>query len=705
MKKIASIDIFRIAAAFLVVAIHTSPLASFNETADFVLTRVIARVAVPFFFMVSGYFLSEKRILSFCKNTGLIYAGAIVLYLPLNIYNSYFSKDNLPVSLIKDILIDGTFYHLWYLPAAITGVLIVFGFGKKLKSGVVFGIAVVLYLFALGGDSYYGLVSGNETLSLIYSKLFLISDYTRNGFLYAPVFVALGRLMKNCRIKSMALNSIGFAISMGLMTAEALWLKWAGWQRHDSMYVMLPICMFFLFGLLLSANKGRNNDLSRVSLWIYIIHPLVIVVIRAAARPLGKWELLVENSLVHYIAVCIVSVLLAIIPVLLKRRIKPDENRAVLRAWSEIDLGAIRQNAKSFTGVLPEGCKLMAVIKADAYGHGAVQVAKTLENSGVRNFAVATFEEGIELRKNNIKGEILIFGYTEPADYRLLLRYKLTQSVVDINHGRELNALGKNLPVHVSVDTGMHRLGVQGLDDLVEIYSMNSLEKKGIYSHLSMSDMRTSEAEEHTKMQISCFDNMVAELEKLGIDTGKKHIQATYGVLNWPGLSYDFARIGIGLYGVLSSAEPVNTELPLRPALELKARVMSVRRVQAGEYICYGDSFMAEHDMTVAAVGIGYADGIPRAACENGMQVSVKGCMADVVGKICMDQLIVDVSGIEGVSPGDTVTIIGRDGDNIISCEAFAGTCSTITNDILSRIGKRPVRKYIGSTKGVHYRE
>ena len=257
-KNYTGIDYFRFIAALLIIAIHTSPLGSFSETGDFMLTRIIARVAVPFFFMTSGFFLisryayNNSKLWMFVKKTALIYGVAMLIYIPINIYNGYFRMDNLLPNIIKDIVFDGTLYHLWYLPASIIGAAIAWYLVRKFDYGAALIMTGILYFIGLFGDSYYGLSEKIGILDGFYNLIFQISDHTRNGIFFAPIFFVLGGLIADNRHKIEFRKSIcGFSISFVLMFIEALTLHFCNLQRHDSMYIFLLPCMYFLFNIIL----------------------------------------------------------------------------------------------------------------------------------------------------------------------------------------------------------------------------------------------------------------------------------------------------------------------------------------------------------------------------------------------------------------------------------------------------------------------
>lgn len=368
------------------------------------------------------------------------------------------------------------------------------------------------------------------------------------------------------------------------------------------------------------------------------------------------------------------------------------------RAWIELDMSALAHNVHRLRALLPEGCELMAVVKANAYGHGDLPVARALNRMGVNRFAVATLSEAVALRRGGVEGEILILGYTDPADAALLERHRLTQTAVDFPHALALNGAGRRLRVQIALDTGMHRLGFDcaHISEVEGVYACRNLTVTGVFSHLCASDSLESEDVAFTQLQIQRFERAVKQLRADGFDPGRCHIQASYGAINCPELRFDCARVGIALYGVGSDDRPTRTEAQLRPVLALRARVTSVRRLATGETAGYGRAFEAQRPTTLAAVAIGYADGVPRALSGRG-EVLIRGRRAPIVGRICMDQMLVDVTDVAGVRAGDVVTLIGRDGGEAIRCEEFAERCGTITNEILSRLGARLERVDAGA--------
>ena len=367
------------------------------------------------------------------------------------------------------------------------------------------------------------------------------------------------------------------------------------------------------------------------------------------------------------------------------------------RAWVEVDLDALAHNAAELRSRLPRGCELMAVVKADAYGHGAEMCAKRLRSEGVDSFAVATVSEGVFLRNTGLDGEILVLGYTHPEDAISLSEFRLTQMVVDGAHAKALDREGYKLRVHIAIDTGMHRLGIDSLnlDEIEGIYSCDNLTVDGVATHLASSDSLVENDVDFTKAQIERFRVAVDALKGTGYNPGKLHVQASYGICNYPDLECDYARAGIAMYGVMSHDDDTRVKLALQPVLSLRARVAQVRRIGAGEAVSYGRIFTAAGPTKIATVCVGYADGIPRQMSGNGGVCIVNGQKAPIVGRVCMDLLMIDVTKVDSVEQGDVATLIGRDGGEEIRCEDVAAASGTITNDILSRLGKRLERVYL----------
>lgn len=362
------------------------------------------------------------------------------------------------------------------------------------------------------------------------------------------------------------------------------------------------------------------------------------------------------------------------------------------RAWIELDKKALLYNVTALRSLLPPGCQLMPAVKANAYGHGAVLVAKELNRAGVTAFCVATAQEGIQLRENGVVGEILVLGYTDPRQIPLLQRYHLTQTVLDHSYAKAIDSKDGKVKAQIAIDTGMHRLGVSwdAPEEIARIMDCPGLEIMGAFTHLCADTTMSPQDKAFTLTQGQRFNAVLAELKKQGHIFPATHILASYGLLNYPELGGDYARIGIALYGVLSSkGDTERCPVDLRPVLSLRARVARVQAVRQGEGVGYDLKFTATRNSRIAVLSIGYADGLPRnLSCGVG-NVLLHGSKAPIVGRICMDLTLVDVTDIPDIAPGDVAVLIGKSGDLEITACDLAEQADTISNEILSRLGER----------------
>ncbi len=361
------------------------------------------------------------------------------------------------------------------------------------------------------------------------------------------------------------------------------------------------------------------------------------------------------------------------------------------RAWIELDADALRYNVRALQGRLPAGCRLMPAVKADAYGHGAVWIAKQLAGAGVDAFCVACAQEGEQLRRCGIEGEILILGYTPPQQLERLARYGLTQTVVDFSYAEMLRESGMRLHVHVGVDTGMHRLGErwENMENIFRIFEMENLTVDGLFTHLCVADSARIEDREYTKKQAEAFFSVAGRIQRRFGYRPKLHLLSSAGIFACPEYAADFVRPGIALYGAYGNGI-------LRPVLSLKAYVACVQTLHDGETAGYGRAFTADGERRIAVLSIGYADGLPSALSEGKGWVLLGGKRAPIAGRVCMDQTLVDVTGIDSVQAGDVAVLIGRDGREEITAGEMAGWAHTIPNDILSRLGSRLERLPVG---------
>ncbi len=317
MKK-RSIDIIRLIATYLVVAIHISPFEKINPAFDLFFTRILGRLAVPLFFMITGYYILSKSLKEiqtlkeYTKKILIIYFISILIYLPINFYTGSWQSMNI-IDFLKEILIDGTFYHLWYFPALILALWLVYFLVKKLGNKKTLAIVIILYLIGLFGDSYYGFLNSSPLLTKIYDILFLISTYTRNGLFYAPIFLYLGYEIKKAN-KEGSNHDLVISLCLFLgMTLEGFLLHFEDMPRHDSMYLLLVPLMYFLFRYLITHNNTSYREIRKIATFIYIFHPLMIIMIRFIAGIFKLEIILVDNNLILYLVVCLATTILAII--------------------------------------------------------------------------------------------------------------------------------------------------------------------------------------------------------------------------------------------------------------------------------------------------------------------------------------------------------------------------------------------------------
>lgn len=363
------------------------------------------------------------------------------------------------------------------------------------------------------------------------------------------------------------------------------------------------------------------------------------------------------------------------------------------RSWIEISARNLRHNVEALRAILPPGCELMAVVKAQAYGHGASGVSRLLSQIGVRAFAVATIDEGIALRKEGICGAILILGYTDVCRAGDLQAYDLIQTVIDFPYAKALNGQKIAVKVHIKIDTGMHRLGIPASDmrAVEKVFSMQYLNVCGLYTHLSCAENRQAEGIAFTKKQAERFYDLLGGLRERGITIPKLHIQSSFGLLNFPQLAHGcaYVRAGIALYGAVASNADTVLKPDLRSVLSLKSRVVLIRTVAKGEGVGYDRQFVAGRDSRIAVIPIGYGDGVPRSLSGGNGRVLIRQKTAPIAGRVCMDQMMVDITGMEDVAVGDVVTLIGAQGENALSATDVAQAAGSIANELLCRMGAR----------------
>ena len=372
------------------------------------------------------------------------------------------------------------------------------------------------------------------------------------------------------------------------------------------------------------------------------------------------------------------------------------------RAWVEIDQAALAHNVRQLKKLLASKTQLMAVVKADAYGHGATMVARTALDAGAGGLCIATVQEGIQLREAGIEAPILLLGATNtPEQVRAIAYWQLQPTICTpqqaLVFSETLSGLKKTLSVHLKLDTGMSRLGMpwQEARQFVELVKrLPYLEIKSVYSHLATADTLDATV---MRLQHQRFEEAIAQLHSAGIEPPCLHLANSAATLTDPALHYDLVRVGLALYG-LYPAEHLRGVIDLKPVMQVKARVTQVKTIPPGTGVSYGYQFIAERQMRLAVIGIGYADGIPR-NLSNKMTVIIRGKRVRQIGAITMDQLMLDVSEISDLQTGEVVTLIGQDGDWSISADDWAQSLGTISWEILCSFKHRLPR--VAVTKGV----
>ena len=375
------------------------------------------------------------------------------------------------------------------------------------------------------------------------------------------------------------------------------------------------------------------------------------------------------------------------------------------RLYLKIDLDAITHNLDSMHRSLRPGTKMLAVVKTDAYGHGAVAVSKEIEDIGyLWGFAVATDEEALILRHNGIEKPILVLGYTFKESYEDIVANDIRPVVFKEDMARELSEeavrQGRQVYVHLGVETGMGRIGVCADESSVElvktIAALPNLVIEGIFTHFSKADM---EDKSFTHTQLDRFNSYIEMLHKEGVDCWLRHASNSAGIVEIPEANMDMVRAGITLYGLWPSPE-VKHLIDLRPALALKSHIVYIKEVAPGYEVGYGGTWRAERPFRIATIPAGYGDGYPRGLSNKGY-VLIHGKRAPIAGRICMDQVMVDVTDIPEASDYDEVTLIGRDGDEEITVESLAEMYGGFNYEIVSCFTKRVPRVYYRDDKPV----
>ena len=383
--------------------------------------------------------------------------------------------------------------------------------------------------------------------------------------------------------------------------------------------------------------------------------------------------------------------------------------RHTRRVYAKVDLDAIASNMKAMKALLPEQTGMLGVVKADAYGHGAVPVARAIEPY-VSGFAAATAEEAVQLRKAGLKGLILVLGVPFPEDFEDLIRWEIRPAVFEWEQAKELSRLAllchKVLPIHLAVDTGMSRIGMKPGEEALELVKrvscLEGIRIEGIFTHFSRADETDLSC---TEEQLKAFEDFDRQLREQGIPIPLRHCSNSAAIVG--GLSsnqLELCRAGIALYGLYPSGEVRKDLAALTPALELISCVSCLRDIGPGTAVSYGGTFVADRPMRIATIPVGYGDGYPRSLSGKGA-VLIHGQRAPILGRICMDQFMVDVSHIPDVRNFDEAVLLGFQGGEHISAEEIAEASGGFHYEILCGLNKRIPRVYIREGKAVEIRD
>lgn len=373
------------------------------------------------------------------------------------------------------------------------------------------------------------------------------------------------------------------------------------------------------------------------------------------------------------------------------------------RVLAIVDLDAIASNIKNIRAKVDKNSGIIGIIKADAYGHGSVETAKVLLDNGADWLAVAVVDEGLNLRKNGITAPILLLGYTPELRLNDVINNGFIQTVYSYDTAKKLSdaasALGKKAVIHIKIDTGMGRIGYrvneESADEIVKISKLPNIDVNGMFTHFSTAD----EADKaYTLEQYNKFVKMNDMLEKRGLHIPVKHAANSAAIMDFDNMMFNMVRPGIILYGAYPSDEVKKENLSLSPAMSIKTHVSYVKDVNEGDSISYGRKYTAPSKRRIATIPVGYADGFIRAYSKGG-KVLVRGEYAPIVGRICMDQFMVDVTDIDGVEVNDEVVLMGRQGDKEITADFIASVLDTINYEVFCTLSKRVPRQYIQNGK------
>ena len=384
------------------------------------------------------------------------------------------------------------------------------------------------------------------------------------------------------------------------------------------------------------------------------------------------------------------------------------ETRVIRPVWAEICLDRLAHNVREARRVTPSSSMIMAAVKADGYGHGAVESSKVFLVNGADRLATATLGEAVQLRRHGVEAPILVLGYVPEYLYPLLLQHGVSATVYRLDHAEALSRSAVNdgieAVVHVKVDTGMGRLGFgvdEAADAVIEIDSLPGITVEGVFTHFAVSD----EADKtYTRAQYGKYMRVIKELDDKGFDVPVKHVSNSAAVIDMPEYSLDMVRPGIMLYGIYPSPHVDQKKVELVPAMTLKAKVSHVKTVPPGTGISYGLTHVTDRESRIATVPVGYADGYRRGLSNVGW-VAIHGRRAPVVGRVCMDQCMVDVTDGGKVEAGDAVTLFGDGSDGAPTVEEVADRLGTIAHEVTCGVGRRVPRVYIKEGEVISVRD
>lgn len=372
------------------------------------------------------------------------------------------------------------------------------------------------------------------------------------------------------------------------------------------------------------------------------------------------------------------------------------------RVYAQIDLDAICENTKVVMNKVGANVKTMSIVKTDAYGHGVVPVSKALDEIGVDMFGVATVDEAVQLRRNGISKPILILGYVFEEEYEELLENDIMHAVFKYENALALSnkavEMNKTAKIHIKIDTGMGRIGFQptqeSIEEIKRISLLPNIEINGIFTHFACADSKDRTSCDNQK---EIYLNFIKAVEDAGIKIPVRHMHNSAGIIDYNDDFLDMVRIGIMTYGLYPSDEMDKQGIKLKPAMQIISHVTFVKKVSKGFTVSYGSTFVADKDMEIATVSLGYGDGYPRSLSNKG-KVLINGQFANIVGRVCMDQFMVDVTGMN-VKQGDKVTVVGKDGDNEITVEEVADLAGSFNYEFCCSVGLRVPRVYIKNGK------